>query len=201
MSPFSQKIDELDARAQIHDVIMRHSRGIDRNDHHGARAEAFHTDAMIDSGHGLESVAELLAVRAKQHEHTEHTMHIVTNVIIDFCSDSIAVVESYVQAVEWERAGYDFQSRGISEHGVCGARIFSWCRYVDIFQARSGAWRIAERTTLFGDTTVVPLDVDPVIPPGFKRQTHSGDDPLYGILARAQEIADQCQINRLNQHD
>ncbi|MEV4604391.1 nuclear transport factor 2 family protein [Amycolatopsis sp. NPDC049253] len=186
---FADFVDELRARTQIQDALYRHSRGIDRDDHHGARASAYHPDATVDSGFGPQPVANLLAARKRQHEHTRHAMHSVTNVLIEFVSARVAFVESHVTAVEWEGQGYDFASRGIAEPGRIGARIVSWCRYADVFEARGGVWRILERTVIFGDTAWWPLDAAPVLPRDFLVQEHGSTDPVYARRARAFALA------------
>ncbi|WP_326835032.1 nuclear transport factor 2 family protein [Amycolatopsis rhabdoformis] len=188
---FADFAEELEARTRIQDALYRHSRGIDRDDHHGARASAYHPDATVDSGFGPQPVANLLAARRRQHEHTRHAMHSVTNVLIEFVSARVAFVESHVTAVEWEGHGYDFASRGIAGPGRMGARIVSWCRYADVFEARAGAWRILERTVIFGDTAWWPLDAAPVLPPDFLVQEHGSADPMYARRARAGALAEE----------
>jgi hypothetical protein len=187
---FPTFVDELEARTRIQDVLYRHSRGIDRNDQLGDRAAAYHPDAWVDSGAGRQPVADLLTLRRREHDRTRHTMHSVTNVLIEFASPDVAAVESHVTAVEWEEAGYDFASRGITDAGPCGARILSWCRYLDIFERRSGEWRILDRTVVFGDTTHEPLPVDPVLPQRFQVQQHGAGDPVYVLAERARALVE-----------
>jgi hypothetical protein len=188
-APFAAFIDELEARTRIQDALYRHSRGIDRNDHAGDRASAYHPDATVDSGFGPQPVADLLAARTREHDHTVHAMHSVVNVLIEFLSVDVAFVESHVLAAELETAGYDFRSRGISDPGAAGARIVSWCRYADVFSRRDGEWRILERVVIFGDTTHQSLATEPVIPPNYLRQQHGPDDPLYECRRRARNLA------------
>lgn len=187
-SAFATVVDELGARVRITDVLYREARGIDRNDAE-CRASAYHADATIDAGPGPRPVRELLATRTLQHEHTVHTAHVVTNVLIEFVSAVAAFVESYVVACEWEGPGYDFSWRGIPDAGPAGARIQSWCRYLDIFECRSGQWLIRERAVVFGDTVHQSLDRAPALPERFLRQGHGPDDPLRRYRERAHQIA------------
>jgi SnoaL-like domain len=180
---------ELRARAQIKDLLARHSRGIDRNDHAGERRSTYHSDAVVDSGGGVRSVDSLLSFRAREHEQTAHTSHMVTNVLIEFCSVTRAVVESYAIAEEREEVGYDFSSRKITDPGAAGAQIVSWCRYVDIIEAIAGEWRIRERLTIFGDTFHRPLPEPVRFPPGTISQCHGADDPMYRVRERAYAYA------------
>jgi hypothetical protein len=189
MSFFESFIDEIEARTRIQDALFLHSRGIDRNDHAGTRALAYHDDAVVDSGHGRQPVKDLLTARSAEHDHTHHTAHLITNILIEFVSRNLAFVESHVFAVEYEGAGYDFTLRAIPDPGSAGARILSWGRYADIFECRNGTWKIRERAVIFGDTTYDSLETEPVLPPNFPGQRHDLSDPLYRYRDRAQNLA------------
>jgi hypothetical protein len=186
-SIFASVVDELAARVRIEDALYRQSRGIDRNDN-VIRASAYHDDATVDAGSGPQAVAGLLAVRGKEHEHTRHTAHSVTNVLIEFVSAEIAFVESHVFAAELEDPEYDYSWRGIAP-GPAGARILNWGRYLDIFECREGDWRIRERAVVFGDTTFVRLEREPALPERFLHQKHGPGDPIDRLRERAHAVA------------
>lgn len=185
MSIFSTFVAELEARTRIYDVLVRYCRGIDRGDHAYCREIAYHDDATDDHGGGVERVDDFLATSRARHVNLRHNMHTIGNVVIDFVSTDVACVESYLIAVEWYDEGYDFGIRNIADPGPAGARIMSFCRYGDIFECRSGIWKIAERVTIFGDMSYQPLAAEPVLPGGFRNQRHGPDDPIFPILDRA----------------
>jgi hypothetical protein len=184
---FASVVEELEARVRIEDALYRHSRGIDRNDP-VIRASAYHDDATVDAGAGPQPVAALLAVRRREHEHTQHTAHSVSNVLIEFISARVAFVESHVLACELEDADYDFSWRGV-QPGAAGARILSWGRYLDVFERRDGDWRIRQRAVVYGDTSADPLEFAPALPERFLHQRHGPGDPIDHVREQAREVA------------
>jgi hypothetical protein len=188
---FASVVDELEARVRIEDALYRQSRGIDRNDP-VIRASAYHDDATVDAGAGPQPVADLLAVRGREHEHTRHTAHAVSNVLIEFISARVAFVESHVLASELEDADYDYAWRGF-QPGAAGARILSWGRYLDIFECRDRDWRIRQRAVVYGDTSFDPLESAPALPGRFLHQRHGPGDPLDHFRERAREVASQVE--------
>lgn len=184
-------LDELIARVRIEDALLRQSRGIDRNDN-VIRGSAYHADATVDAGSGPQPVSELLAVRGREHEHTIHTAHMVTNVLIEFVSSSVAFVESHVFAAEVEDPEYDYSWRGFSP-GPAGARILNWGRYLDIFEYRDGEWLIRERSVVYGDSTFEQLEVEPKLPERFMHQKHGPGDPIEGVRDRAHAVAHELE--------
>ena len=184
---FASVVEELEARVRIEDALYRQSRGIDRNDP-VIRASAYHDDATVDAGAGPQPVADLLAVRGKEHEHTRHTAHTVSNVLIEFISARVAFVESHVFACELEDPDYDYSWRGF-QPGAAGARILSWGRYLDVFERRDGDWRIRERAVVYGDTSFEPLEREPTVPERFLQQRHGPGDPIDRFRERARNVA------------
>jgi hypothetical protein len=188
---FANVVHELEARARITDVIYRQSRGIDRNDT-VTRASAYHDDAAVDAGAGPQPVTHLLAIRGKEHEHTRHTAHLVSNILIEFISARIAFVESHVFACELEAPDYDYTWRGFHP-GAAGARIVSWGRYLDVFERRDGDWRIRERAVVYGDTCFEPLEREPTLPERFLHQRHGPGDPIDHFRERARSVARELE--------
>ena len=188
---FASVVDELEARVRIADALYRHSRGIDRNDPE-IRASAYHDDATVDAGAGPQPVADLLAVRRREHEHTRHTAHAVSNVLIEFISARVAFVESHVLACELEDADYDYSWRGF-QPGAAGARILSWGRYLDVFERRDGDWRIRQRAVVYGDTSFDALELAPALPVRFLHQRHGAGDPIDHVRDQAREVARELE--------
>lgn len=93
------KIEELSARAQIHDVLLRYCRGLDRVDMLLVRG-AFHQDAYIhfpESLHvgGVDGFFDFLTAEMPRFV---RTMHFLGNSLIEFDGPTIAHVETYLEA-------------------------------------------------------------------------------------------------------
>ena len=130
-------IDELLAKQEIRDALMRYSRGIDLLDADLVKS-AYHPDAYDDHG----------TFKGNAHEFAEHvivglsrlecTEHFLGNSLIEVEGDR-AYSETYHVAYHRIPAGED---------GV--AKDFTWGgRYVDVFERREGGpWLILHRTVV-----------------------------------------------------
>lgn len=163
-SPFSDFLAELEARTAIEDQLKRFARAVDRQDWKLAR-ELYHDDAFDDHGFFKGPPDPFLAHIARMHEVQDHSMHFNTNVLIEFQSTERAFVETYVLVLQ------RFKDK----------RVTASARYLDRFEKRGGAWRVAHRTLVFGDMVSEPLDKAVSFPAGWVEQKHSMQDPLYWI--------------------
>ena len=141
--------EELSARAQIHDVLLRYCRGLDRVDMSLVRG-AFHKDAYIHfpkSLHvgGVEGFFEFLAAEMPRFT---RTMHFLGNSLIEFDGPATAHVETYLNA----------DHQGSERHHWKGDYVKLWGRYVDRFELRDGVWLIAERRLMVDWMNRYPLD-------------------------------------------
>jgi hypothetical protein len=131
----------LEDREAIHEVIMRYCRGVDRGEP-DLVASAFHDDAT-DNHYGVllpfrEAIGTLKTARSADRSSSpvKSTMHNICNVLIEIDGD-VARSESYLVSIV--RLQHE-------------ARAFDWTlagRYVDRFERRNGAWRIAQRTVVY----------------------------------------------------
>jgi hypothetical protein len=92
-------------------------------------------------------------------------MHFNTNVLVEFQSAERAFVETYVLVLQ----------------RYADRRVSASARYLDRFEKRNGAWRVAHRTLVFGDTVTDPLAQPVSFPAGWVEQKHGLDDPLYWV--------------------
>jgi ketosteroid isomerase-like protein len=161
---FETFLEELEARTAIEDCLNRFARAVDRQDWRAAR-EMYHQDSWDDHGFFKGPPDAFLAHIAKMHEVQEHSMHFNTNVLIEFQAKDRAFVETYVLVLQ------RFADR----------RVTASARYLDRFENRNGAWRIAHRTLVFGDMVAEPMTEPPSFPAEFTVQKHSMDDPLYKL--------------------
>lgn len=152
-------------RQEIHDVLMRYARGIDRRDFELVRS-CYHPGATDDHGSFKGTVDEFIPWVAGQLERFDTTMHLLGNVLIELDGDD-ARVETYCVAYH-RLLGQDTDS-------IAGLR------YVDRFERRSGAWRIADRTIV-----VEWNRLDDVTAPGFspeyQRGRRDGTDPVQRAM-------------------
>lgn len=129
-------LEELTARAQIHDVLLRYCRGLDRVDMELVRG-AFHEDASIDFPESLHkgSVDGFLAFLSAEMPRFVRTMHFLGNSLIEFDGPDIAHVETYLTA----------DHQGSERHHWKGETVKLWARYLDRFEKRDGVWLIGRR--------------------------------------------------------
>ena len=125
-------IAALIARQEIADVIYRYARGIDRLDFDLVRA-CYHPDAYDDHGSMKGTVEEFISAAASFLTRWTVTQHFMGNMLIEV-DGARARAETY--AVAYHRRE---DADGNGKDDVMGIR------YVDRFEHRDGAWKIAHR--------------------------------------------------------
>lgn len=173
---FDSFVEELEARVAIEDTLKRFCRGVDRQDWALART-LYHDGGYDDHGFFKGTGDALLEHVAELHRHQDHSMHFISNVLIDFQTRDRAIVESYVLVLQ--RFGPEAPDVPPGSHGV---RKLASARYVDQFEKRKGEWRVVHRTLVFGDTQAEPMEQPHRFPPSFVEQQHGTSDVLYKIL-------------------
>ena len=134
MSIDRQEIERFKDRQTIYDCLMRYSRGVDRLDVELLKT-AYHEDATDD--HGIFNgnaweFAEFIgpfdaSIGVRQQTHR------VDHALIEFTGPDSAAVESYnLTFIDAE-----------TEDGMAAAMVGG--RYLDRFERRDGAWKIAHR--------------------------------------------------------
>lgn len=153
---------------EISDVVYRYCRGIDRRDFELVRS-CYHPDATDDHGDFVGNVDEFIAYVQRALPRYERTMHFIGNLLVEVDGDT-ARSEAY--AVAYHRIAAD---------EVRPARDFVVnLRYVDDFERRAGAWRIAARVCVFEFSRF-----DPVAPGGWApgpdlwKGSFDGSDPVF----------------------
>lgn len=167
-------VDELLARAEIHDVVLRYCRGIDRLDRELVRS-CYHDDATDEHGSFNGGVEEYLEWVFRLVPKYDASQHLVANQLVEFregrAASGAAVVETY----------------GVSVHVTAGGpparNLVVGFRYVDRFEDRGDGWRIAARYA----TTEWTRSPDPAThwptPEHLRRGTRDRSDILYTLLA------------------
>lgn len=169
-------IDELLAKQEIRDALMRYSRGIDLLDPDLVKS-AYHPDAYDDHG----------TFKGNAFEFAEHVMvglsnltcteHFLGNSHIEVDGDR-AYSETYHVAYHRIPAGDD---------GV--ATDFTWGgRYVDVFERRDGGpWLILHRTVVHSWSRIDPvLDDNATMSANF---TQVGRGDRSDLIYRVREVA------------
>jgi ketosteroid isomerase-like protein len=137
-------------KQEIHEVIMRYCRAIDRCDEELLRS-VYHSDAWDDHGQFKGKASDFIPVCMKALRDDFHgTMHAICNELVEIEGDT-AYSESYF--VAYHRANKD----GVEHELVLGGR------YVDRFERRQGVWKIAHRVVAHEFDTIEPAK------PGFWR--------------------------------
>lgn len=170
----SQTIERLNSRVAIQDVLHRYCRAIDRIQP-DLLATVFHSDALIDNGPYKGNVGGFIANVAERHPTVPYASHMVMNELIDFLGTDKAFVESWCLAMEQHMPVEGKAHR--TDHVI---RV----RYGDIFERRSGEWRIAHRMTVIDHMMSVPTD--PTIAPDFGERIwgrRDKDDPVIKMRA------------------
>ena len=134
------RLEHLLDRQDILDCLIRFSRGMDRFDR-DLFLSAFHSDAVIAAGEFVGGPVALYDWASKLHERGQcATHHNLLNHTCDIDGD-IAHTETY----------YLFAARNRDDSNwIAGGR------YIDRFERRDGAWKIAVRSTVIEWSGVLP---------------------------------------------
>src|ERR1700692_282803 len=98
--------EQLIARAQVYDVLMQYMRGVDRRNMDLVRT-AYHLDATQTNPYLAPgewgSVEDLIALMNRNAVHIPMSIHFLANVVYEFASDDVAIVESHLMAYQTHR--------------------------------------------------------------------------------------------------
>jgi ketosteroid isomerase-like protein len=166
-------IDEKTQRAlqvlldkqEIHEVLMRYCRGIDRCDAELLHS-VYHPDATDDHGLFKGKAADFVPWALKSLGRDEGTSHYIANELIEVEGD-VAYCESYFFAVH----------RRQNKDGTKADLIFAG-RYVDRFERREGLWKIAHRQVVFDRSRIDKIEKSFSIEE-YVCGKRSREDPVY----------------------
>ncbi len=178
----NSRVNELLAKEEISDVIMRLARGTDRRDVELIRS-CYHSDAVDDHGAFLGSGAEF-ADWAIECLAAMKTMHFLGQIRIEIEGD-VAHAESYCEAHHVFEATTDM-SMGVAGTGKMDSVM--WLRYVDRIERRDrGPWLIAERRCVYDWTYVLPASQSWPLDENFTLGRTDRSDPSYRDADRNSE--------------
>ena len=157
-------------RLEIHDLVLRYCRAVDRL--HFDDIRAVYTDDAVDHHTGFTGTAdEYVAWLREVLPRLQGTQHIVGNHLCEVAGDE-AVAETYGTAVHWASAGDDPRRN-----------FTTGLRYVDHLVRTPHGWRIRER---FAVREWTHSDADIRIEPEADgpRGRRDGTDPIDLLRAR-----------------
>jgi hypothetical protein len=142
--PRESALLQLLDRSEIEQALHLYARAVDRSDWGAVRA-AYHPDAYDDHGDYRGPVDGLITWLEKRFAAVENGMHFLGNCLVEFCGADLALVETYFVSQRLRPpTAMDGADVGQSDM-ICRE---SWGRYVDRFERRDGAWRVAHRTVV-----------------------------------------------------
>jgi SnoaL-like domain len=166
------RLQHLCDEQEIHHLLLRYARGIDRRDLELVRS-CYHPDATDQHGSYNGDVEGFIAHLARNRGTFERTMHFLGNQLIELKGDS-AHAETYCVAFH----------RRAATASAPAADVYLWLRYIDRLERRDGTWKIAHRVCAFDWSRVDPVGPDDwVFAPETTRGHPSRDDVLYDTLA------------------
>lgn len=147
----SSGLQRLTDKDQIHDAMMRYGRGVDRRQWDLARS-AFFDDATDHHGAFNGSIDDFFTWLKPQHSQVTKSTHFIGNMLIEFATDTVAVVETYFTAsleLGPEATGHRQQFVSDGKEAPDRIKLDVIGRYVDRFEKRNGEWRVAKRQVVF----------------------------------------------------
>jgi hypothetical protein len=135
-------------RLQIQDVMYRWCRAVDRLDRQGM-LDVFWPGAIDSHGPYIGPVEGLVDWILERHKPIAVSSHFVGNLLIEFASPELALVETYVRTIQQYPPHAKLQLAQLTggsagEEGMA-MDMFTSSRYLDRFEKRGGEWRIARR--------------------------------------------------------
>lgn len=168
----AKRLDVIESRQQIGDVLNRYARGWDRLDEDALRS-CFFADAQHQHG-GFKGLSQDFITKALPSvAKVKGTSHRITNITIELAGDK-AVSECYFAS----------HHRRMNKAGTDEEDWFLSGRYLDRFERRDGVWKIAARRGLNEAERLEPrADVTLATAPADALGKRKPDDPLYALLA------------------
>jgi len=170
--PTEARLQVLCDKDEIRDVILRYARAVDRNDP-DLLLSVYHDDGLEHRGDvpmlGRDYVTFVFG--PKMNAKYRLTRHHLTNILIEVEGDA-AQAETYFTLIHrYEKDGREVE---LTQYG----------RFLDLFERRSGAWKIAKRWRVRDFARLEPVLEDPQPPAGWYMGQKSTSDHLYRVFAR-----------------
>lgn len=181
MNENDQFLQRLRAEDEIKRVLQLYCRGVDRREFDLVRG-VYHTDAMDYHGPYNGNIDGLIQWMTRRHEGVAQSMHLLGNCLIDWRGDDVALVETYCVTYQRLKQGDGASTSDVGlKVGGSGQQTQVRCRYLDRFEKREGAWKIANRVVAYESLLLEDAPESPFAE-GMQMATRGRDDPLYALL-------------------
>ena len=135
-------------RFMIQDLIYRWCRAVDRLDRQGM-LDVFWPGAIDSHGPYIGPAEGLVDWILERHKPIQVSSHFIGNLLIEFASEEVALVESYVRTIQQYPPAAKHQLAQLTGGAVgqpdAAVDMFTSSRYIDRVERRGGEWRIARR--------------------------------------------------------
>lgn len=175
-------LQRLAAEHDIKTVLQQYCRGVDRRDFELVRS-TYHADAIDYHGAYNGGVDGLIEWMTRRHEGVAQSMHLLGNCLIDWVSDTVALVETYCVTYQKLKSGGAASTSDVGlTVGGSGQQTQVRCRYLDRMEKRDGVWRIAKRVVAYESLLLEESPGDTPFSGTMRLATRGKDDPLYELL-------------------
>ncbi|CAG9170102.1 nuclear transport factor 2 family protein [Cupriavidus pampae] len=159
--------ERIVSRLQIQDLMFRWCRAVDRLDRQGM-LDIFWPGAIDSHGPYIgpaEGLVEWILVR---HRPIATSSHFIGNMLIEFASDDVALVETYVRTIQQYPKEATQQLAQLTG-GAAGDEstpmdMFTSSRYLDHMERREGEWRVAHRDLIQDWKQIVDVKYRALVP-------------------------------------
>ena len=166
MTPTIDPTEGLLAESEIRRCLLRYARGVDRLDLELVRS-CYHPDATDAHGSFTGTVDEFLVWVERLLRRYDLTMHFLGSPLVELDDATHARVETYGMACHRAASGPPERN------------LVTGFRFVDRFERREGAWRIAQRIAVTEWSRVDHEDSWWPVPDGMLQGRRDRTDPVY----------------------
>jgi len=184
MNENDQFLQRLRAEDEIKHVLQLYCRGVDRREFDLVRG-VYHADAMDYHGTYNGNIDGLIQWITRRHEGVAQSMHLLGNCVIDWRGDDVALVETYCVAYQRLKPGDGASPSNVGQKaGGRGQQTQVRCRFLDRFEKREGAWKIANRVVAY-ESMLLEDATESQFTEEMRMATRGRDDPLWGLITHA----------------
>jgi len=137
----STPLQRITDRFEIQDCLAIYATAVDRGDWDRVRS-TYHPDAIDQHGDYRGGIDGLIDWLDKRFAGVDNSMHFLGNCLIEFASADLAFVETYFASRRLRPPTAAEQASLAPGDMLCRE---AWGRYLDHFERRDGAWKVARR--------------------------------------------------------
>jgi hypothetical protein len=178
------KLQRLIDKDEIATALQRWSNALGRCDWDRVR-ELFHDDAIDTHGTFDGEIDAFVAWQKQHHDGIEQSVHFLSPVDVEFADADTALVQTYVTV--YQRFGVNARQPRLDvlgpdrEHHAKPMQGIMVGRYIDRFERRDGAWKVASRLVAFEWLRVDDAPWDIPFQAHWTAAKRDRSDPIYEI--------------------